>query len=176
MVTFFGVQRDVAKQCARPQMDAVHWTMHHHATLSPCSTLFLVQRPEPPRQFQPRQICSETFSTPFEEGGYIHQPVLGHWGFMNGPNDVTTLRHHQPFVLPSLSVFQPEDNACRMLGGQNLAVNANIRLGGQQIFPLFCNGPYPKMKVLCSFECIQWVEIGRIATIEEQRVSHVTNI
>ena len=32
------------------------------------------------------------------------------------------------------------------------------------------------MKVLCSFECIQWVEIGRITTIEEQRISHVTNI
>ena len=69
------------------------------------------------------------------------------------------LGHNRSFMVPSLTFIQRHHNIDIGLCGKQTRMDLEVRFGLEQIFPLICNGPDPKVQSVLRAQCIQRMQV-----------------
>jgi len=157
-VAVFRVQRGISQSGARGEVNALQGAMNKHPSAGPCFALLLRKGPEPPNRFESRQIAFQTLTRPLKQGWSILEQIW-RWSLDNVGASDAMLGHNQSFVVPSLTLAQRHHNIDIGLYGKQAWMDLEVRFGLQQIFPLICNGPDPKVQSVLRAQCIQRMQV-----------------
>lgn len=157
-VAVFRVQRGISHSGARGEVYALQGAMNKHPSAGPCFALVLRKGPESPNRFESRQIDFQSLTGPFKQGGSIPEQIW-RWSLDNVGASDAMLGHNRTVMVPSLTLAERHHNIDIGLHGKQARMDFEVRFGLQQIFPLICNGPDPKVQSVLRAQCIQRMQV-----------------
>ena len=174
-VSHFRVQGNVAQHRPRREVNALERPMDDDAGVAPGVSFLLLKGAQPPRQLESVHIARQSFPGALKQRRRIVEHVRGtrghHFrGILPASGDLEAV------VFPCLAIGQGRHHCGIGCRRQQPRMHLDMRFGLQQIFPLICNRPHPKVKRVLVAQDVQRVQVGGRKDLHENRCCHIANL